>query len=207
MCTVLSGKINCTNNRRHAALTGGAKDLNCHQPDIPRHPHVRVPVACLGPDGASHVSSVAVAIHRVTVVADDVRAVNIVHIAVKIVVQTVVRHLILIDPHLVGQVLMGVAHTGVDHGNDSVAGADGDVPRLGGIYVGAVRAAVLPLVVQAPERAVGEGRVICHPVDGTVKVRLDVAEQVGVPRLVKLGLQRAGELAGNHLAGLGQALG
>ena len=71
---------------------------------------------------------------------------------------------------------MGIANASVDHGDYNVPRTDCDIPSLGGVDVGVIRAAVLPLIIQAPKRAVNEGRVICQPADGTVKVRLDVAE-------------------------------
>ena len=126
---------------------------------------MRMAVPCLCPDRASDMGAVAVGIHRVAVIADGVRAVDIVDIAVEIVIQAVVRHLVRVDPHLVDQILMSVAHAGVDHGNDNVAGTDGEIPCLRGVDVGVVRAAVLSLVVQAPQCPVGKRRIVGHPVD------------------------------------------
>ena len=73
-----------------------------HQLGIPRHAHVRVAVSGLSPDSTRHVRPMPLTwrIHRIAIVGDSVCTVNIIHITVEIVVQSVIWHLILIDPHL-----------------------------------------------------------------------------------------------------------
>src|SRR5262249_9769888 len=116
-----------------------------------------------GADGTRDVGAVALVVHRVGVVVDEVVAVDVIHVAVVVVVDAVAGDLARVGPDVGGQVGVGVVHAGVEDGDDHTTGAGGDVPRLGGVDVGVRGAAGLPGVVQAPHR--GEVRVVGDLVD------------------------------------------
>ena len=65
-------------------------------------------------DGASAVSAVAVAVHRISVVGESVVAVHVVDHAVAVIVDTVAGDFAFVDPHIVFEVGVIVVDAGVD---------------------------------------------------------------------------------------------
>ena len=59
------------------------------------------------------------------------------------------------EPHVFGQVLVSIAHAGVDHRHDDVAGGNERVPCFGRIDVGIGPAPILADIVQSPQTAIG----------------------------------------------------
>ena len=69
-------------------------------------------------DGARHVRAVAVVVHRVGVVVDEVVAVDVVDVAVAVVVEPSAGDLGRVRPDVGGEVGMRVVDAGVDHADD-----------------------------------------------------------------------------------------
>ena len=93
----------------------------------------------------------AVIVHRIAVVADEVVPVDVVDESVAIVVDSVAGHLSRIRPDVCGQVGMAVIHTRIDHGHYDAGGAGGEVPRLRGIDICIDGATRLARVLEAPQ--------------------------------------------------------
>src|SRR5262249_9210453 len=102
----------------------------------------------LGPVAGLH--TVGVVGHRVTVVVDEVVTVDVVHVPVAVVVDAVPRDLVRVAPDVGDQVRVVVVHAAVEHGDEDVGRAGGDLPRLGGVDVGVRRVAPLAGVVEVP---------------------------------------------------------
>ena len=52
-------------------------------------------------------------IHRITVIIDCVGTIDVVNKSITIIVHTITCNFILVDPHLVPEILMGIANSGV----------------------------------------------------------------------------------------------
>ena len=115
-------------------------------------------------DGACDVCAVAVNIHGVCVTVGEVPAVDVVHIAVAVVVDTVAGNFAGIHPDVVGEVGMGVVNTRVDDSDDDAARARRDFPCFRCVDVCVWLPTKLSCVVQAPElrkvRVVGVRRLV-----------------------------------------------
>ena len=103
----------------HACLDGHHLGLisNTH------NAHIIVPAG----NDTGDMGAVAVIVHRIAdkgifiaVVCNRVKAQIIVYITIFVIVNTVFGDLVLIDPHIVFQVFMGIIHTGIDHGNNGI---------------------------------------------------------------------------------------
>ena len=148
-----------------------AQEADRHDLDFPVHAGHALVVVADGADDARHVRAVAVVVHRVVgrqaqhgVVGAEVPAADVVDVAVAVVVEIVVRYFAGIDPHVVGQVRMGVVHAGVDHRDDDVPAARRLVPGFDRADVGRRQGGVLepPLADEhrVVRRAVGTHHVI-----------------------------------------------
>ena len=110
-------------------------------------------------DRAAHVRAVAVVVPRNSCAENGVDAVHIVAISVAIVVNAVAALVKTekisaafagIDPHVRGEVFVGVTRAGVDDGHDNVGGGVLDVPAVWSVDVRARHATVDAGVVQRP---------------------------------------------------------
>jgi hypothetical protein len=115
---------------------------------------------------------VIVVVERVARPRDAVDPEDVVHVAVPVVVQTVLR-LARVAPHVGGQILVRVVHAGVDHAHHETGVAGGLVPGLGCVDVGVRATARLTGVVEAPELA--EAGVV-----GKLRVDVDAIVRLGV---------------------------
>src|SRR5215210_1151546 len=83
------------------------------------------------------------------VVVEEVPAVHVVHVAVPIVVDTVIRHFVLVDPNVVLQVRVLYVNACIYNGYDGARVPGRDSPRLRRVYIGVHKAAVRTGIVQA----------------------------------------------------------
>ena len=132
---------------------------------------------------------------RVAVVVGGINPMDIIHPTVVVIVDGVVGNLVLIHPHLIGQIEVGVPDTRINNRHDDLLVAGRDVPRLVGIDVGVVHAAVLPVVEQAPQPAVLKRGITRRRIKGDGPVRLDVEKPAAGLQLSDAALQLPGDLA------------
>ena len=96
-------------------------------------------------------------IHRLAVVGAKIVAEDIVHKSIAVVIDPVIGDLSRILPHVGSQIRMIVGDAGVDHPNDHVGAAGGDIPGFRRIDINICRADRpidgLPGIVKAPKRA------------------------------------------------------
>ncbi len=101
-------------------------------------------------NGSRHMSPVIVVIQGISVVVDEVIAVNIVDESIAVIVESVAWHLTGIDPHVCREIFVTIVDPCVDHRHDGLAAADGRIPGFGRIHIGVDGSVRLTLVVQAP---------------------------------------------------------
>ena len=138
-------------HRRHGAgivaVPGRADELAGDQADVPAHTRDADTVVADRADGAGAMGAVAVVVHGIVVPVVEIVAVEVVDIAVAVVIHAVAGDLAGIDPHVGGEVGVGVIDTGVDD-HDQHAGIAGVViPGLGGVDV------VVGSLVETPQVA------------------------------------------------------
>ena len=73
----------------------------------------------------------AVVVHRIAVVVDEIVAVNVVDEAVAVVVVAVAGDFVGVRPDIRRQVAMGVIDAGVEHGHHDLGASGADVPGIG----------------------------------------------------------------------------
>ena len=115
--------------------------------------------------------AVAVVVHRVGIVVEEVPTADIVDIAVAVIIPAIAGDLAGVGPDIGFQVGVGVIHTGVDDSHHRLAGSGCLVPRLGRIDVGIEGAACLACVVHAPE--LGEAGVVGDQLSGNLGIGLN----------------------------------
>src|SRR5439155_20100630 len=86
-----------------------------------------------------------------------------------------------IEPHIGGEVFMGVAHAGVNDGYDDVVGGVLDIPTIRRVDVGASHAAIKAGVVQPPKGPVHIAQIIGRQQGVYEVVRFGVFDQAALP--------------------------
>ena len=146
------GVVDRPNRVGDVSPTAAGEELQPHDRPGPVHAdHAGAVVAGAG-DGPGNVSAVAVVVHRVAVVVDEVVSVDVVDEPVAVVVDSVSGNLAGVGPDVGGQIDVIVVHARVDHSDHDVAASGGDVPGFCRVDVGVGRTAGLTRVVHPPER-------------------------------------------------------
>ena len=159
--------------------------LDGHDLDVPIDTDHSQRVVADGANGARDVRPVIMIVHRISVVVDEVIAVDIVNESVPVVIHSwSAVQFLRIAPHVLRQILVGIIDPGIDDGHDRLATAGRDLPRLGRIDIHIRSSTGLPGVVQSPEFV--EARIIGDRRDLKPVVGLGV-EHV---RVAAIGLQR-----------------
>ena len=161
------GIVDGTNGIGRRSGAAGGEELEAHEGHVPADPHHARAVVAGCSDGAGHVRSVVVVVHRIAVVVHEVVSVHIVHEAVGVIVHAVTGDLARVGPDVAGQIDVGPIDSSVDDAHHDRATAGGAIPGFWGIDVGIDNAAGLPDVMEAVEprilRVVRRGR---HVHDG-----------------------------------------
>ncbi len=100
-----------------------------------------VVVVRFGGNRSGHMRTVCAAlilnIHRVAIAVIKIHAVDIVRPAVSVVVDSIAGDLAGVRPHLIGEVEMGVVHTGINDGYDNLVGREIRLlPRFEPVHIG-----------------------------------------------------------------------
>ena len=140
----------------------GVQKLARHDLHFPGDSHHADAVVTHAADRTTDMGAVAVVIVGVAGVGYDIDAVHIVNVAVAVVVKAVPRNLVRIDPHIVGQVFMRVAHAGVNDRDDNIIRSVLNVPPVLRVDVRAGRAAVKAGVMQSPKGTIVVTKIIRH---------------------------------------------
>ena len=161
-----------------------------HQANVPRHTDVWLAIVCGRADRARDVGAVAVVVIWIARAGESVDAENVVHKAIAVIVNPVSLNLTGVAPHLRSKIQMCVTDAGVQHRDDDVRAAHGDVPRVGDIDVRAAHAPELTVIAQAPKAAIQEKSV--RRGDGELShiVRLHLLELARLTELVDAISQR-----------------
>ena len=112
-----------------------------------------MPVICTRTDCPRAVCAVAIVIHWVAVVINRINSVNVVNVTVIVIVHTVFGNLAGVCPHLPVQILMGIANTCVDDGNNYIGRTRDCVPCFGCANINACCSSVLAGILEAPKPA------------------------------------------------------
>ena len=155
-----------------------------HDLDLPANADNTDGVVAHRADRPTDVRAVAVIVVWITRMVDDIDAMHIVHVTVAVVVNAITRNLARIDPHVVGQVFVCIAHAGVNDRHDDVARVVLNVP--GGLRadVRAGRAPVNARVVQTPKGTVAITKVVGH------SQRLHLIIRLGIFHLAAAAVKR-----------------
>ena len=89
-------------------------------------------------------------IHGIAVVVAEIPSVDIIHVAIIVIVNSVARNLTRIDPDIRRQVLVVIVHPGVYHCDNNVAAACLNIPGFRRVHVCIREAAHLARVMQPP---------------------------------------------------------
>ena len=150
---VAHSEIHTLHRAAGVAPAVAAEKLAAHQAHLPCDAHVRIAVIGARADGARAVGAVIVVVHRVAIAIHGIDAVYVVDVPVVIIVHPVAGDLVLIDPHLPGQILVGVPDSRIDHCHDDVCGTSGLLPSGQRAHVDIGRAAILTGIAQTPQPA------------------------------------------------------
>ena len=100
--------------------------------------------------------TVPMVVNWVTITMPRTNPILIVHIPIAIVIHAVIRNLIGIGPHIGRQIIVGVAHPGIDHCNNDILRTGGQVPGIGDIGICARNSPSLSIVIQPPQPTIGK---------------------------------------------------
>ena len=134
----------------HRAGATCVQKLHRHELDVPVDPGHPDRIITNRANGACHVCSVVMVVHRVPIVIGEVVTVDIVHVSVAVIVLPVSRHLCRVDPHVGGQILVSVIHARVDHSHDCLTAARRRFPCSRRVNVGIECPSGLTHVVHSP---------------------------------------------------------
>ena len=165
-------------------------------------------------DGAGRVGAVAVVVHRVVVVGDEIPAADVVDVAVVVVIDAgLAVQLDGVDPDVVLQVIVVVVDARVDDADDGGGRSLLPGPRLERVDVGVNRSAGLAQVVHAPKicetrvvRGIQDVVRLCElddALEGTavqIAQRLFGREPTGEPPLADATLAEVLHLPGTEMA-------
>ena len=172
-CAVIGGIIDGENRTGSGPGAGSPQKLECHDPHVPVYAYDTDTVVADGTNGTSTMGTVAMVVIRITIIVDEVVAVDIVDVAIAIIVDSIPRDFAGIHPHVGGEVLMIPVHTRVDDTNDNRPCSSRNVPRFGSINIDIVHTTCLAGVMQTPEAV--ERRIVGLTVDRNHVVGLGVA--------------------------------
>src|SRR5205823_3563481 len=168
------GEINALDAVGDDAVPGCVDKLAGHDLHLPANAAAPDAVVAHGANRAADVAAVSVVVVGIARVVDRVDPVHVVHITVAVVVDPVTGDFARIDPHIPGQIFVGVTCAGVDHRNDDVGGRILHLPAFGCVNVRVRHTAGWVGVVQAPEQSLGVPRIIGRQQRLHSRVRLDI---------------------------------
>src|SRR5207249_1612160 len=151
--------INALDGVGSEALSHCIQKLQRHQLHPPGHANDTYAVVAYAPYRAGDMRAMPVIVPGDSRAINGVNAVHVIHVAVAIVIkqvaalvepQKILNALAGIDPQIVREVFVSVAHAGVNDGDDDTAGVGQCVPGFRGVNVGVGPAAGLAGVVQPP---------------------------------------------------------
>ena len=148
----------------------GPEELEGHDLDTPIDAGNADAVVAHRADGARDVGAVAVVVHRVSIVVEEIVAADVIDVAVAVIILAVAGDLARVGPDVGLQVGVVVVDAGVYDGHHRLAGAGGFVPCLGSIDVGIEGAAGLTGVVHAPQ--FGEAGIVGYHLGGDFRIGL-----------------------------------
>ena len=125
--------------------------------------------------------AVAVVVHGIAGVVYGIDTMHVVHVTVAVVIGAVAGNFTRIHPHVAGQILVRVAHSGVDHRHDDVGRAVLRIPCILRVNVRAGRAAVNAGVVQPPKGTVVVTKIIRSDQRLHLEIRLRVLDEAASP--------------------------
>ena len=155
------------------------EELQSHESDLPNNANMLGAIIGGRADGSSAMAAVTGVVLGITGIIDRVDAKDVVDVAVIIIVDVVAGNFARVDPHLGGQIAVGIIDARINDADDDVGIAGGDIPSLDDVDVGAGEAALLADVVQAPESSVDETAIGGREIGMNDVVRLDVFEKTG----------------------------
>ena len=158
-------------------IARGVQKFARHDLHLPGHSHHPDAVVAQRADSAADVRAVAVIVHGIAAVGDGVDAVNIIHKTVAIIINPVAGNFARIHPHVVRQVLVRIAHAGVNDRHDDGARRVLNIPSVGSVDVRAGDTSQLTGIVQSPERTVSVTKIIRRQQSTHLEIGLGVFDQ------------------------------
>src|SRR5205814_9797891 len=152
--TLTAREVDALDGVRSEPVPSGVQKFAGHDLNLPADADNADGVVAHRADRSADMRAVAMIIVGVAGVVYGVDAVNVVHVPVAVVVNAITRNLPRIDPHVVGQVFVCIAHAGVNDRHDDVGRGVLTVARGLRADIRAWRAAVNAGVVQAPKRSI-----------------------------------------------------
>ena len=141
--------IGVDEHRGCRSKTDAVIDLDRHYLDVPVNADNADRIIADRPDRSGRMRAVAVLVERIRIVKEKILPVKVVDKSVTVVIDTVVRHLARVRPHIRGKVLVRVFGAGIDICDDNGRAAGRQVPRLRG---GDLRQSVLGPVARVVRR-------------------------------------------------------
>ena len=127
----------------------GSKKFQRHDLGVPIDPGNSNPVVPNRSNGSGTVGTVTVIIHRIRIVIGKVISVNVVHVAIFVIIETVTGNFAAVDPHVIAQIGMVVIHTGIKDRNDGSTCSGERIPRFWRVDIRVGHTACLARVVHA----------------------------------------------------------
>ncbi len=134
-----------------AAGSAGVQEFQRHDRHVPTHAGHADAVVAHAADGPGTVRPVAIVIHGIVVIVDEIPAVDIVDEAVAVVIDPVVGNFTGVGVDVGRQIGVSVVHARVDHAHDDVMGTGEHVPGDGGVDIRPLGTAGLADVVHPPQ--------------------------------------------------------